>query len=186
MSGESKIYYERNLPHWLPEGKHLFLTWRLHGSLPVVVLNAMRENRELAAGREFVRFDQYLDGAGFGPIWLKEPGVAKLVTNNIEGVVRAGWCAVHAYVIMPNHVHLLLEPKIELKEITKAIKGRSARECNMLLRRTGRPFWQEESHDHWIRNAQSFEKIRRYIERNPVSAGLVKNPEDGEWSSAHK
>jgi len=180
------VYYERNLPHWLPEGRSLFLTWRLHGSLPAIFMEELHRDNKLEQGKKFLRLDKKLDGAGFGPVWLKDTRIAKAVENAIDEVGQEGWCEVHAYVLMPNHVHLLLEPKVELKLITKAIKGSSARACNHLLNRTGLPFWQQESYDHWVRDPVSFERIRHYIERNPVSAGLVKSPEDWNWSSARK
>ena len=180
------VYYQRNLPHWQPEGKSLFLTWRLHGSLPAVFLKQVRENNESEQGKKFLRFDRMLDGANFGPMWLKDPQLATIVVAAMNQVSQRGWCAVHAYVVMPNHVHLLVEPTVELRQITRAIKGSSACACNEILRRIGRPFWQQESYDHWVRSPASFEKIRLYIERNPVSAGLVKSPEDWEWSSARK
>ena len=53
-----------------------------------------------------------------------------------------------------------------------------------MLARTGNPFWQEESYDHLIRNAAEGERIRWYIEQNPVRAGLVREPCDYRWSSA--
>jgi putative transposase len=87
---------------------------------------------------------------------------------------------------MPNHVHLLLEPKAELIRITQAIKGRSAMACNSLPGRQGLPFWQQEFFDHWAPSATFFAKITAYIEQNPVSAGLVKNPAGWPWPSAHK
>jgi REP element-mobilizing transposase RayT len=85
---------------------------------------------------------------------------------------------------MPNHVHLLLTPWIELAAITQAMKGKSSRQANALLGRTGLPFWQDESFDHWIRHPQQFEKVRAYIERNPVRAGLVERPGQWPYSSA--
>ena len=180
------VYYQRNLPHWQPERKSLFLTWRLHGSLPVIFLKQLHEDKEPEQGKKFLRFDRKLDGANFGPMWLKDPQLANIVVAALNRVSDRGWCEVHAYVVMPNHVHLLVEPTVELRQITRAIKGSSACACNETLRRTGRQFWQQESYDHWVRNPASFDKIRLYIERNPVSAGLVKSPEDWEWSSARK
>ena len=180
------VYYQRNLPHWLPEGKMIFLTWRLHWSLPMTFLEELHKDNESEQGKKFLQFDRKLDGEGFGPVWLRDPRVARTVVSAIRSVDRQGWCIIHAFVLMPNHVHLLLEPKTELKLITRAIKGSSARACNQLLNRTGLPFWQQESYDHWVRNPPSIERIRHYIERNPVSAGLVKVPEDWEWSSARK
>jgi hypothetical protein len=125
-------YYERNLPHWLPEGKNLFVTWRLHGSLPVVVLEALRKSKDLGEGKKFLLFDRELDGAGFGPVWLRQPRIANIVKTAIDEVARAGLCTVHAYVVMPNHVHLLLEPKVELKQLrerSKAVQPEPATRC---------------------------------------------------------
>jgi REP element-mobilizing transposase RayT len=62
----------------------------------------------------------------------------------------------------------------------------TARECNKLLKRTGTSFWQEESFDHAVRSEDEFHRIKKYIEMNPVKAGLVKNPSDWRWSSAAK
>src|SRR5207253_3834247 len=89
-----------------------------------------------------------------------------------------------AWVIMSNHVHVLLEPHKRLAEITRAVKNISAREANVLLGRTGLPFWQDESYDHWVRNDGEFARIVRYIEWNPVRAGLVGCPAEWRWSSA--
>jgi len=49
---------------------------------------------------------------------------------------------------------------------------------------TGSPFWQEESYDHLVRHEKEFDKIRTYIEENPVQAGLVRNASEYRWSSA--
>jgi REP element-mobilizing transposase RayT len=73
-----------------------------------------------------------------------------------------------------------------LPRITRSIKSYSAREANAILGRTGEPFWQIESYDHWVRNSDQFEKIVQYIEFNPVKAGLVAHPEEWRWSSAWK
>ena len=85
---------------------------------------------------------------------------------------------------MPNHVHILITPNIELAKITRAIKGKSARLANAILGLTGRPCWQDESFDHWIRHPGQFEKVKSYIERNPVRAGLAETPEQWPFSSA--
>jgi putative transposase len=85
---------------------------------------------------------------------------------------------------MPNHVHLLITPLVSPARLLKSLKGATAREANRVLRRTGEPFWQKESYDHWVRNGSEIEKIRAYIEMNPVKAGLVKDPRLFPWSSA--
>lgn len=67
----------------------------------------------------------------------------------------------------------------------KSLKGITAKRANQMLGRKGR-FWQEESYDHRVRNDLEFERIRRYIEENPVRAGLVREPADFPWSSARE
>ncbi len=87
---------------------------------------------------------------------------------------------------MANHIHVLLVPGIAAARITRGIKGVTSRNANRILARTGQPFWQDESFDHWARDSAEQERIRKYIESNPVKAGLVAKPEDWPWSSAHK
>jgi type I restriction enzyme R subunit/putative DNA methylase len=87
---------------------------------------------------------------------------------------------------MVNHVHILIDPRAELSSITKAVKNVSARQANAILGRTGQPFWQDESYDHWVRGRDEMEKIVRYIEYNPVAAGLVERVEAWLWSSAFR
>jgi REP element-mobilizing transposase RayT len=90
----------------------------------------------------------------------------------------------HAWVIMPNHVHIVVEPLRELAAIMHWLKGRTARKANRILGRTDQTFWQDESYDHWIRNATEYQKVVGYVENNPVRAGLVEKAEDWRWSSA--
>jgi len=51
---------------------------------------------------------------------------------------------------------------------------------------SGQPFWQREYYDHWIRSEKEFFSIVHYVERNPVSAGLIARSEGWPWSSANK
>ncbi len=57
---------------------------------------------------------------------------------------------------MPNHVHLLIQPSFAPERLMKSLKGASARQTNRVLGRTGEPFWQKESYDHWVRNPQDY------------------------------
>jgi REP element-mobilizing transposase RayT len=179
------VFYRRHLPHWLPEGASLFVTWRLHGSLPAHLRTPRRE--ETDAGRAFLAFDRHLDRAATGPLWLKNPIIAGGVVEALHfGDQHLNLYRLLAYTIMANHVHILIRPLVSLPRITKTVKGYTARQANKLLGQTGRPFWQEESYDHWVRNDLEAQRIIRYIERNPVSAGLVEKAEDWPWSSAAK
>jgi REP element-mobilizing transposase RayT len=177
-------FYRRNLPHWIPDGRSIFITWRLYGSLPKGVLGKKAESSPSDSEQEFLAFDRHLDSAAFGPLWLKDPEIADYAEEPILHGAELGRYALHAYVIMPNHVHVLLEPQIPLAKITNVMKGVAARYANASLGRVGKPFWQDESFDHWIRTPPEHERIRQYIEWNPVSAGLAVKPEDWRWSSA--
>ena len=176
-------FYRRNLPHWHPDGKALFITWRLHGSFPK--LRESQTDADAFMEENWIEADATLDRAESGPLWLKDPRIAALVVNAIEtGSAKLGHFDLHAYVIMANHVHILLTPKIEVPKITGSLKGVTARAANLILRRTGHPFWQDESFDHWIRDDRDFTKTLNYIEHNPVAAGFVATPQDWPWSSA--
>ena len=117
--------------------------------------------------------DRYHDTTTSGPMWLRRPEIAELVRANISRGVEEQLYDLDAWVVMANHVHALFRPLIKPSEALRIIKGRSAREANLALCRTGQPFWQAESYDHWVRNRDEMTKITRYIENNPVTAGLV-------------
>ena len=85
---------------------------------------------------------------------------------------------------MANHVHVLLLPKVPPRRLMKSLKGCTAREANRLLGRTGEPFWQRESYDHWVREERQLERVAAYIEDNPVRAGLATEASGYSWSSA--
>jgi putative DNA methylase len=92
----------------------------------------------------------------------------------------------HCFVIMPNHVHLLVTPRVVATHWLGPLKGFTAYRANQMLGRQGRPFWQDESYDHAVRSDAEFQRICGYIERNPVSAGLVTTADQFRWSSAHQ
>jgi len=155
----------------------LFVTWHLAGSLP---RDRYPPPGKVNAGAAFVWMDRYLDTSREGPQWLAKPEIAKIV----EGVLTRQDCDLHAYVIMPNHVHVLLTPSVAPARLMHSIKGSGAREANKTLGLSGRPFWQHESYDHMVRTPEEFAKIHRYIQSNPVKAGLAATPEAYRWSSA--
>ena len=74
----SMTYYERNLPHWHPEGESIFVTWRLFGSLPRAVLARIKKQRD-DSGKQFVVLDECLDSGKCGPLWLLDQEIAGYV-----------------------------------------------------------------------------------------------------------
>ena len=177
-------YYERRLPHWHPEHAAVFVTWRLHGSLPRSTWGTLTA---MPAGKAFVAVDRELAKAATGPTWLKDERVAHAVVETLRfGEEPLRLYSLEAWVLMANHVHILIEPNAQIPRITGRIKSFSAKRANEILGRTGERFWQDESNDRWVRDEKEFGKIVQYIEYNPVVAGLAEQPEDWPWSSAYK
>jgi REP element-mobilizing transposase RayT len=173
--------YYRRLPHFHPDGAYLFLTWRLWGSLPRIPKPA----EHVSAGHAFVAQDRALDRDDAGPLWLKDPRIANLVAGAIiAGQEERKFYELCAWVVMPNHVHLLVLSKTSVPVLMRWLKGSTARFANRILHRTGQPFWQDETYDHYLRNADQLSRAVAHIEANPVSAGLVDRAESWPWSSA--
>jgi len=171
----------RRLPHLYAIGQPLFITFRLHDSLP---LERTFPTANVTSGEAFVAINRLLDQARCGAMFLRQPVIAQEVLASIESGVALGHYSMHAWAIMPNHVHLLLTSHVSVSKFLSSLKGSTARRANLLLGRTGRPFWQDESFDHLVRNDEEFRRIQRYIENNPVKAGLAGSSEDYPWSSA--
>jgi len=186
------MFYRRRLPHWHPDitkGNFLFVTWRLAGSLPrtrpLKRLAGESACPTLSAGRAFVAWDREMDKAAFGPVWLRDARLARVVADALlRGERERHFYQLRAWVVMPNHVHVLLRPETGLPLITRWLKGFTARQANLILDRTGEAFWQDESFDHRVRDEVELERIVRYVECNPVSAGLSADPRNWQWSSA--
>jgi REP element-mobilizing transposase RayT len=118
-------------------------------------------------------------------LFLRRPEIAEMMV----AALRHGDCVLHRYdlhsfVVMPNHVHLLVTPHVLATKWLGPLKGFTAHQANLLLGTHG-PFWQEESFDRLVRSDEQFDRIRAYIEQNPVKAGLAPTPEAFSWSSAY-
>ena len=198
-------WHERGyLPHLKAEGGTYFVTFRLANSLPKEVLERFRFEREdivkraEAAGRELspdeekrldelysARIESYLD-AGHGKCWLEEPVIGEMVSEalmHFDG--ERYW--LHAWVVMPNHVHAVVTPQKShtLSQILQSWKSFTAHEAQKVAQASrlqipeGKAFWQRESYDHLVRDEADFARVCEYTARNPVEAGLCRKPE--EW-----
>ncbi|MGL4550389.1 MAG: REP-associated tyrosine transposase [Gemmataceae bacterium] len=196
----------RSLPHWYRPGAATFVTYRLAGTVPPELMGRWRARNETelaqaapAAARAkahkqfFARMDGYLD-EGRGRTWLAQPGVAALIRRSLHFHHGKRYHLI-AYCVMPNHVHVLFQPReteggaapagqSPLARIMHSLKSYTAKEANPLLGRTG-AFWQDGSYDHWVRDEDELGRIIDYIAQNPVYAGLVARPHEWHWSSAH-
>jgi putative DNA methylase len=177
------LHYERRLPHFDVVGQPLFVTFRLHGSLPD---KRIFPPQQLTSGKSFVVMDRLLDQAVAGPRSLQQPEIAQIVADALcSGEHQFKRYELHSFVIMPNHVHILVTPHVVATRWLGPLKGLTAYHANRSLGRTGQPFWQEESYDHLVRSPVEMARIQAYIEQNPVSAGLVTAAERFCWSSAY-
>ena len=205
--GDHREFYRRHLPHWQPPGATLFITFRLAGSLPSVVIAALREESEQSERalsnisdqrereertyqelrRAFGRWDAALDKVDKGPRWLADAQVAGATAAALhyrhERVVD-----LLAFCIMPNHVHLVCTPLQReggtyhnLYRVLQSLKRYTARRANTMLGRRG-AFWQRESYDHVVRDEDELTRIIRYVVGNPVKAGLVHHWEAWPWT----
>src|ERR1019366_762906 len=198
------------LPHVKREGAHYFVTFRLADSLPKAVLLKIQAERaerltcyyvqEEAAKKSavpappstnlesierdyFRQVEQHLD-KGTGECWLRRPETADLVAKAMHFFEGERY-QLHAWVVMPSHVHIVLwpMPNHTLSNIAQSWKRFTAREANKMLNRSGQAFWQPESFDHWIRDDEEQARCCRYVVNNPAKARLCATPEDWKRSS---
>ena len=187
---EPRGWYSRGyLPHFDGgEFRMQFITCRLFDSLPQKILGQIE--LEIATRKPenvdrdtFLLAEKYLD-KGYGRCFLKRREVAGVVRDSLLKFDGERY-KLTAWVVMPNHIHLLLRPLPgnNLEMIMHSFKSFTALESNKALNRTGR-FWMREAFDRYIRDSDHFGRAFRYIENNPVKAGLCERPGDWEFSSA--
>jgi putative transposase len=146
----------------------------------------------------FELFDDYIDNCATGSQSLKLKEVVNIVKEAMHYRDGKEYDLI-AYTIMPNHVHMVFtlverfdkslnsrsEPNtVSLYRVThilQHLKKNTAIKCNRVLNRTG-PFWQHESYDHVIRDADELKRIVEYVLNNPVKAGLAETPEEWNYS----
>jgi REP element-mobilizing transposase RayT len=166
----AKYRYRRRLPHIQKADAELFITFCTDG------------RRVLPARARDVVLEHCLrEGGVKSPVVdcvARAPSPAKRLSSRIH---------LHALVVMPDHVHLLLTPlrnedgwPFPLVDILQCFKGATAHRINKLLGTSG-PVWEEESFDHVLRSDESLKDKCEYIRQNPVAAGLVHKPEEYRW-----
>jgi putative transposase len=198
---EAVRIYQRSLPHWRQDGAMYFVTFRLGDSVPQAVCDEWDYERQMWLAARGLRANQNIEtwqrqverlpeseqrqfhkhfnrlfhvalDKGHGACHLRVLGCPTIVRQrlfeNDGGAYHLG-----DFVIMPNHVHLLIlpAPGTELEWLLKGIKGSTARQCNQLLGRSGR-FWQPDSYDHIVRTPEELVQYRQYIADNPKKAGI--------------
>lgn len=183
---DPRVWHSRGyIPHIDADEVTQFITFRLADSMPQEVLKRWRsdlESNEITDADLRRRIETYLD-QNYGSSVLKNRRIATLVQETLLKWDDSRHRLI-AWVIMPNHVHILIQSLTgyAISEIMHSIKSYTAHEANKILGLKGR-FWFKEYFDRYIRDGH-FSATLRYIEQNPVKARLCQNPEDWEFSSA--
>lgn len=197
------------LPHYDAEALIQHVTVHLADSLPKIAieriehsLDGMPEDRRKIERRK--RLHEWID-AGHGSCMLRHPDIAAMVQNTFLHFDHERY-HLHAWVVMPNHIHVLFQPingwslaKIvaSWKKFTARGIGDYARSANQEIGAPGAPgndnprigmgkgkaVWHREYWDRYIRNERHYEQTVSYIHNNPVVAGLIARAGDWSWSS---
>lgn len=171
------------LPHRDEPGLVQFVTFRLADAFPEKLRSEWEFLLKIEDDRtRRIQLENYLD-RGRGNCHLRRPEIAAVVErsllfrHNVQYDLRA-------WVIMPNHVHLLFRVlDVPMSQLVDAWKGYTAKEANKVLGSRG-PFWQDNYWDTYMRDPDHERRTRTYIENNPTKAGLVKSAKEWAWSSA--
>jgi len=112
--------------------------------------------------------------------------LASIVVEQIVSCRERGFYKLHAFVQMPEHLHMLLTPGDEtaIEKAMQMIKGGSAHRIG-IEKPQAFPMWHRGFHDRWIRDSEQFFNAKSYIEQNPVKAKLVETAHEYAWSSAN-
>jgi carbamoylphosphate synthase large subunit len=180
------IIKHRHLPHWSQPGATYFITFRLDDAVPQTLLRQWADERDTwvkfhpepwdaATKYEYQsRFqdqrEKWLD-SGHGECLLKDPAVAGIVAGALKHFAGDRY-VLDCFVIMPNHVHVLVKPLADrtVPDILHSWKSFTAKKIGQKLARTG-AIWQEENYDRIVRDFEELENVRRYIAENPEKAG---------------
>ena len=174
------------LPHFDQPNLFQSITFRLADALPTHVVAAMVNDPDIRTDEQrHARVEAYLD-AGHGVCHLKDARIGKLVEDALHFFDGQRY-ALLAWVVMPNHVHTLIETRegFPLRRIVHSWKSYTAKAANRLLCRSG-PFWYSEYFDRYIRDERHYLTAIAYIHNNPVKAGLVADAMDWQLSSARQ
>jgi type I restriction enzyme R subunit/putative DNA methylase len=180
------------LPHRDEVGLLQSITFRLADSLPQEKLRSLEQSlatlpqssRDLEQRKQI---EAWLD-AGIGCCALRHPAVAAtveaaLLHHDGERYRLLAWC------IMPNHVHVLIQPHAPLAGIVQSWKSFTGRwalanNAELELGVPGKSLWMREYWDRYIRDETHLRAVIAYIHQNPVQAGLCPTPSAWPWSSA--
>lgn len=186
------------LPH-VDGAEYQMITYRLGDALPQNVLERLKE---LPEKQRRIQTEAIMD-SGLGSCLLAKPEIASMVIDNWRYFDNNRYQLI-AWVIMPNHVHVLIRvfENQSLSNIVQSWKSYTSKQILKHLHHAGGPpalpekaiatdaesetrqIWQADYWDRYIRDEKHYRQAIEYIHQNPVKAGLVNHPEEWHWSSA--
>ncbi len=178
LEDEIKGYYKRkHLPHYDNDKVFQFITYRLFDSVPKNLLYRWMEQLEMDGNIEkgsekhiaLERKIHVYEDSGYGACYLANKEVCKIIEENINYFNKVRYELID-FVVMPNHVHVLICPKkgYSLPKIVQSWKSYSAKKANDILGRNGQ-FWMKDYFDRYIRSEEHLHNVLAYIEKNRVS-----------------
>ncbi len=186
------------LPHCEAVGLVQHVVFHLADSLPREVVEKLKmELEQLPEAQRAGEWGKRVDGlmdAGYGSCWLKEVELAEEMQRVLLYFDGARYRLIE-WVIMPNHVHVLVEPmggwalgmtvgswkRFSGRKISDWVRARQESGARDGPLQVG---WHREYWDRYMRDEAHLQRTVDYIHLNPVKAGLVKRAEDWRWSSA--
>ncbi|MBA3958358.1 MAG: transposase [Parachlamydiaceae bacterium] len=179
-----------NLPHWQCDNAIYHISFRLADSIPqsvrerwlleykCLISNINQHNKELSV--EIIRkaqhfyskkIEKYLDD-GYGKCYLRKTEIAEMVVTSFTHFDNVRY-RLHAWCIMPNHVHIIVEgmPGNDLSKIIHSWKSYTAHNANEMLGLEG-AFWQRDAYNHIIRSKKEYLFQIQYTWENPEKARL--------------
>ena len=170
------------LPHWFQDNKAVFVTFRLGDSLPQAkidelldikkkMLSKSQDMNDVTINQQYnvivvAKMEEWID-AGYGSCILADEKIRKIVEDSIYFFDGVNY-TLHSFVIMPNHVHILLSPigSETVVDCIGKIKRFTAVRINNILNKDGK-VWQKGTFDRLVRNSIEFERYWDYIVKNP-------------------
>lgn len=186
-----KSWHSRGyLPHFDQPGVVQFITFRLHDSLPMDLLKEWQATYKSESIEIHRKVERYLD-EGVGSCHLKNPSIAILVEQALLHFDDQRYRLL-AWVVMPNHVHVLIEEMrgYHLSDVVHSWKSYTSKQAGKFLANQKassakeNSFWQRDSFDRFIRDQEHLGRVLEYIHNNPVKAELCERPGDFRFSSA--
>ncbi|MCB5278305.1 MAG: transposase [Candidatus Cloacimonetes bacterium] len=203
---QEPIRYWSHGPHYQFPDSIIFLTWRLAFTLPKHVLKlfselsatphsnenewtkAQLERNNAYMFQKFLDYDAELASLEQPGFSLSEPEISKIMRAAFHFYSGKRY-ELHAFCVMPNHVHLLLravkksrDEYHRIADIVKSLKSYTALKINKHLGQEGQ-IWDHFYFDRVVRDQRSYENVVQYILLNPVKAKFVEKKED--WSNSY-